>query len=235
MSKWIKKSTGTRLRPHVPPMSPFILRFKIGFSGVLWCCFNETSKRSKVLPTEVVTLTALNKLRRTVYFSLKYWCKQRGPKLNFWNWNSGSALTGSGKLNTELMKHSWSLLLFFAKLTKNGLAYGMGMAFQNKISIKAIQNAVFVIRNSILNDKKQHFEQNTVIKMHFLMTKRILNGTFWAAFGIQNTCKILVLVKFWMALPIFNDKIPLKCSYVVKNVNFAINLMTYLLFVTLQF
>ena len=47
-----------RLRLHVPSMSPFLIRFKNGFSVFLWCCLHITSKRSKMPLTKIMTLTA---------------------------------------------------------------------------------------------------------------------------------------------------------------------------------
>ena len=53
---------------------------------------------------------------------------------------------------------------FLAKLTHSGFAYGMGMTFT---TLKAVQNAVFVVKNAIFNDKKYILNSILLLKTAF--------------------------------------------------------------------
>ena len=54
----LKSFQDVRSRLHVPPMTPFLVPFKSGFNAVTWCYLHVMPKRSKVLVTKMVTLTA---------------------------------------------------------------------------------------------------------------------------------------------------------------------------------
>ena len=69
---------------------------------------------------------------------------------------------------SSLKKLCHRFVSFLAKLTS--FAYGMEMAFLDKISLKAVRNAIFNDKNSILNGFNAIFP--------FKMACRILNGNF---------------------------------------------------------